>query len=179
MRIARASVRSNVRRMSHLAFGAGAVLLLLAVVAWSFPMATAWGTGGLALGRGSFVYVTADSGDLKAAWPNWVVLGGSQIALGPTRRWLPSTMSGFVRISSQSPGAPIATKTANVQSHWYPLWMFGGVILGLAGFGRYLSRGFSAGCCSGCGYDLRGLGTHPACPECGMSNRSADPRLAS
>ncbi len=175
MRIAQASTRRKVRRASHVAFGVACALFALAVVGWTVPMATAWGSGGVALAHGSFVYVSADSGDMQAEWPAWKVLSGSKVILAPTSRWRPCVSSGFVKISTQSSSGAIAVKTANLRAHWYPLWMFGGVLMGLAGLAHHASRGFPAGRCQACGYDLGGLGKDASCPECGQPSASIGP----
>lgn len=167
MRIEHLSTRRRVRRLSNAALWIGLGLVMLAGVAWAFPGSVAWGTGGVGLGHGSIVYVSCNTGDLQADWPAWVVLNGSRIVLAPTSRWRPSTMSGFVKVSSAGPGNVVATVTANLRSTWIPLWLIGGVLIPLAGLGRHVTRGHAAGCCEACGYDLRGLGGTDSCPECG------------
>jgi hypothetical protein len=118
------------------------------------------------------------AGDLEVGWSSqpssregngWVIRGPGAmgtVILGPESRWRPTVSSGAVGVM----GGPVGKATImRVSAVYVPLWTWTGGFAVLATLLWWFGpRAVGEGCCTKCGYDLRGLKSG-RCPECGES----------
>ncbi|MCC6661340.1 MAG: hypothetical protein IT437_10690 [Phycisphaerales bacterium] len=161
-------MRPRRQRCVNLAFGAAVVLTaaLAAGLALSY-VRPSW----LSVSRLSVGVVR---GDVEIGWgsvpiqrtPKLWRLGHPEmtaavIMAGPGG-WKPSSSEG--RLASTTGGV---TAIMTLRATWVPIWPWLLGVAGLTGVAWSLVRRVSdPGCCTRCGYDLRG-GAGSVCPECG------------
>jgi len=153
-----------------------AVLALLAAALWALSAAgdrhAAWGRWGFGLARRQLELIRS-SEPMTRQGPVWSMQGPSTarfaVNVGPTKTFFPSRMPVTGSVGAVGGGTITYRLTAIYVPLLFTVPLLAGAAASLLWLGR---RGFPAGHCLRCGYDLGGLGPAP-CPECGHTKASS------
>ncbi|MFT3687076.1 MAG: hypothetical protein QM783_19495 [Phycisphaerales bacterium] len=169
-------------------------LLLGGALLWSGRRSRWSGQGRLVLGVAALTASAAVAG--VWAWSGWkgvfadldparVTATGGMLIVSTNR----DIFGGLDDIPFTWTSSTVSLGTSATWELWY--WRFGATkivplwpaALLLCGTGVALARSglrarrLTTGACTGCGYDLRGLGKGTVCPECGAGKGGGEPRM--